>query len=198
MICILAGFCVHLWLFQLLTDRCATVFGVGFTLTNFWCWLWIIYTQTGVTPPRFLHSLAEDSSLLGHDAVSMSKWVLMFWWQYCMILQNVCNYLPKLCRWCLSSVWHSCLRTSTLYPVPHRSHYRLNQFIYNMTILSRGMIQCLSCLNCWIAAIDRCHRTVSIRCMLVYRVFFTSHISCNATYLQCGTIRPYYMWMCNP
>lgn len=98
-----------------------------------------------------------------------------------------------------SSVWrYSCLRTSSLCPVPPRSHYRLNQFLCNITILSRGMIQCFSCFNRWIAATERRHRTVSIHCMLLYRVFLTSHISCNATHLQCGTIRPYYMWMCYP
>lgn len=89
-----------------------------------------------------------------------------------MILQNVCNYLPKQFSTRESSVWHySCLRTSSLYPVPTRPHYRLNQFICNIIILSRGMIQCFSCLNCWIAASERCHHTVSIRCMLLYRVF---------------------------
>jgi len=58
--------------------------------------------------------------------------------------------------------------------------------------------ECFSCLNCWTAATDRCHCMVSICCMLLYRVFLTGHISCNATHFQCCTIRPYYMWMCCP
>lgn len=151
MICI-----IHLWLFHLLTDRCATAFGVGLTLANFCCWLRIIYTQIGLTPPRFLDSLAEDSSLLGHEAVSLSKWVLMFWGQYDP---------PK----CLLTICPNRQMTRIFYLTlfMSRSHYRLNQFLCNITILSRGMIQCFSCLNCWIAAIDRCHHIESIRCMLL-------------------------------
>lgn len=172
----MAVFCAHMWPFQLLTYRCATVFGVGLTLTNFCCWLWIIYTQIGVTPPRFLDSLAEDSSFLGCEAVSLNKWVLMFWRQYDP--PNVCNYLPKQCRRRESSVWHySCLRTSSLYTVPPRSHYKLNQFTHIITTLSRGMIQCFSCLKCWIAGIDRCHHTVSMRvCHGAVRLPYRSHI----------------------
>jgi len=192
MICIFAGFCAHLWLFQLLTDRCATVFGVGLTLTNFCCWLDHLYTNWCNTTKIFRLSCWRFKSSGTWSCVTeqVGTHVLTAIWSPNMSVTTCPNSAGG------SSVWHySCLRTSSLCPVPPRSHYGLNQFICNITILSRGMIQCFSC---WIAATEIRHHTVSIRCMLLYRVFLTRHISCNATHLQCGTIRPYYMWMCYP